>query len=283
MAIGVYSMHPGWVRTGGLTEALPRFTRVVGPLLRDPVAGRRHRRLAAGLAGRAARARAASGTTAGPGRLHRLPRTRESAAERDSAFAELVRRSGFDDSRAGASGDGGRAPDEQDRNRRGRGGGPGRGARARSRRTRRSPSTTRTRTPAATPTPSPSTIPGANLERRHRLHRLQRPQLPELRAPAGRARGGNQAGRDVALGLRRRGQVRVVLAPGGVFARPLHLADPRFHRMMSDLARFFREARGLRRRQRLRAFAGRVPRPGRVLALVRRPPAGAAGLGGLVR
>ena len=33
--------------------------------------------------------------------------------------------------------------------------------------------------------------------------------------------------------------------PGGVFARPLHLADPRFHRMMCDLARFFREARGL--------------------------------------
>ena len=33
--------------------------------------------------------------------------------------------------------------------------------------------------------------------------------------------------------------------PGGVFARPRHLADPRFHRMMSDLARFFREARGL--------------------------------------
>ena len=33
--------------------------------------------------------------------------------------------------------------------------------------------------------------------------------------------------------------------PGGVFARPLHLADPRFHRMIADLARFFREARGL--------------------------------------
>ena len=33
--------------------------------------------------------------------------------------------------------------------------------------------------------------------------------------------------------------------PLGVFARPAHLADPRFHRMIADLARFFREARGL--------------------------------------
>jgi predicted NAD/FAD-binding protein len=33
--------------------------------------------------------------------------------------------------------------------------------------------------------------------------------------------------------------------PRGVFARPTHIADPRFHRMIADLARFFREARGL--------------------------------------
>jgi uncharacterized protein len=33
--------------------------------------------------------------------------------------------------------------------------------------------------------------------------------------------------------------------PRGVFARPAHIADPRFHRMIADLARFFREARGL--------------------------------------
>ena len=33
--------------------------------------------------------------------------------------------------------------------------------------------------------------------------------------------------------------------PLGVFARPAHLADPRFHRMIADLARFFREARDL--------------------------------------
>ena len=38
-AIAVYSMHPGWVRTGGLDEALPRFARLARPLLRDPQQG----------------------------------------------------------------------------------------------------------------------------------------------------------------------------------------------------------------------------------------------------
>jgi predicted NAD/FAD-binding protein len=33
--------------------------------------------------------------------------------------------------------------------------------------------------------------------------------------------------------------------PLGLFAKPGHLVDPRFHRMLADLLRFFREARGL--------------------------------------
>ena len=33
------SMHPGWVATPGLTEALPGFARVMGPLLRTPADG----------------------------------------------------------------------------------------------------------------------------------------------------------------------------------------------------------------------------------------------------
>ncbi len=33
--------------------------------------------------------------------------------------------------------------------------------------------------------------------------------------------------------------------PAGVFARPAHIVDPRFHRMLADLVRFNREARGL--------------------------------------
>ena len=33
--------------------------------------------------------------------------------------------------------------------------------------------------------------------------------------------------------------------PLGLFAKPGHLVDPRFHRMLADLVRFFREAREL--------------------------------------
>ncbi len=39
----------------------------------------------------------------------------------------------------------------------------------------------------------------------------------------------------------------------GIFARPRHLVDPQFIRMLSDLLRFNREARGAARRQRERA------------------------------
>jgi len=34
--IAVYTMHPGWVATPGVSEALPGFDRLLGPLLRDP-------------------------------------------------------------------------------------------------------------------------------------------------------------------------------------------------------------------------------------------------------
>ena len=32
-------MHPGWTDTPGLVEALPRFARLMGPLLRTPAQG----------------------------------------------------------------------------------------------------------------------------------------------------------------------------------------------------------------------------------------------------
>ncbi len=48
--ITVHSVHPGWVATAGVQESLPRFNKVMGPLLRDPDAGRRHDRLARRLA-----------------------------------------------------------------------------------------------------------------------------------------------------------------------------------------------------------------------------------------
>jgi NAD(P)-dependent dehydrogenase (short-subunit alcohol dehydrogenase family) len=34
-----HAMHPGWVNTPGVDASLPRFRRVVGPLLRTPVQG----------------------------------------------------------------------------------------------------------------------------------------------------------------------------------------------------------------------------------------------------
>ena len=92
-------MHPGWVRTGGLDEALPRFARLARPLLRDPQQG----------ADTAVWLLAAPEAPSGPSGfwhdrqprpLHRLPRTRETESERRAAWDGLVRLSGFDD-RAG--------------------------------------------------------------------------------------------------------------------------------------------------------------------------------------
>ncbi len=37
--IGVHSMHPGWADTPGVTDSLPRFAAVTGPLLRDAESG----------------------------------------------------------------------------------------------------------------------------------------------------------------------------------------------------------------------------------------------------
>jgi NAD(P)-dependent dehydrogenase (short-subunit alcohol dehydrogenase family) len=38
-AIGVHATHPGWATTPGVTESLPRFDKVMGPLLRDADSG----------------------------------------------------------------------------------------------------------------------------------------------------------------------------------------------------------------------------------------------------
>lgn len=37
--VGVHSMHPGWADTPGVTDSLPGFSRVIGPLLRTPAEG----------------------------------------------------------------------------------------------------------------------------------------------------------------------------------------------------------------------------------------------------
>ena len=38
-AVGVWATHPGWADTPGVTESLPRFGKVAGPILRDAVDG----------------------------------------------------------------------------------------------------------------------------------------------------------------------------------------------------------------------------------------------------
>ncbi len=37
--VAVHAMHPGWARTPGITDSLPRFAKVVAPILRTPAQG----------------------------------------------------------------------------------------------------------------------------------------------------------------------------------------------------------------------------------------------------
>jgi NAD(P)-dependent dehydrogenase (short-subunit alcohol dehydrogenase family) len=37
--VAVHAMHPGWAQTPGITDSLPRFARVIGPILRSPDEG----------------------------------------------------------------------------------------------------------------------------------------------------------------------------------------------------------------------------------------------------
>ena len=241
--IRVYSMHPGWVRTGGLSDALPRFTRLVGPLLRDPQQG----------ADTAVWLLASPDVPRGPsGFWHdRRPAdapaaadARERRASASARSAELVRLQRVRRLRRGGA-RAGRRPDEQGRNRGRRGGGAGRRARARPRRARDHRlrgrlarrwarahgrrSTSRARTSTSTSASSSSTTATTRTS-------------SACWTSSGCATKPAEMSLSVSDG---EGEFEWCSRPGGVFARPLHLADPRFHRMIADLARFFREARGL--------------------------------------
>jgi NAD(P)-dependent dehydrogenase (short-subunit alcohol dehydrogenase family) len=89
-AAGFHSMHPGWADTPGLTSSLPRFHRLMRPVLRDAGQG----------ADTAVWLLACDEADAHPGALwhdrrpraeHRLPGTRESAADRAEVWEELIR------------------------------------------------------------------------------------------------------------------------------------------------------------------------------------------------
>jgi NAD(P)-dependent dehydrogenase (short-subunit alcohol dehydrogenase family) len=93
--VAVHSVHPGWVATPGVTSSLPRFDRVMKPLLRNPDAGAD---TIVWLAG-------SRGATKHPGAFwhdrrvrpkHRVPWTRESAAERAALFDRCAALCGLD-------------------------------------------------------------------------------------------------------------------------------------------------------------------------------------------
>ncbi len=92
--VSVHSMHPGWADTPGVQSWMPRFRKVMRPLLRDADQGADTVAWLAGAEEPAAR----SGLfwhDREPRRVHRVPWTRETPAERRLLWEECVRRSGW--------------------------------------------------------------------------------------------------------------------------------------------------------------------------------------------
>jgi NAD(P)-dependent dehydrogenase (short-subunit alcohol dehydrogenase family) len=86
----VHAMHPGWADTPGVRASLPRFHRLTRPLLRTPEQGAD---TIVWLAAAAEPARSTGGFWHDRRRrpTHRLPWTRESAAEREALWAACER------------------------------------------------------------------------------------------------------------------------------------------------------------------------------------------------
>jgi NAD(P)-dependent dehydrogenase (short-subunit alcohol dehydrogenase family) len=90
------AMHPGWARTPGLTESLPGFDRVMGPILRTPAEG------VDTIVWLATAPRAAIGSgrlflDRRPRPFDRVPWTRLAAAQRRRLWDVVVARAGIDD------------------------------------------------------------------------------------------------------------------------------------------------------------------------------------------
>lgn len=87
-SIVVHSMHPGWVDTPGVQSALPKFHRLLGPVLRTPEQG------ADTVAWLAASPEAAMSTgkfwlDRAPRKTHRIARTLEDEKSREALWAQL--------------------------------------------------------------------------------------------------------------------------------------------------------------------------------------------------
>ena len=237
-------MHPGWVRTGGLDDALPRFARLARPLLRDPQQGADTAVWLLAAPRRPHRTRAAFGTTAcrAPYTACReLGRPKRSGGRSGTGSLRL---SGFDD-RSG----------ERD---------PAAGERPMSRiavvgagisglvaareldlaghdvvvfEADARPGGHSNTVPVETPGGAWNVDTGFIV-----FNDRNYPNFERLLGELGVASQPAEMSLSVADG---RGGFEWSSNARGVFARPAHIADPRFHRMIADLARFFREARGL--------------------------------------
>lgn len=97
--VSAHSMHPGWADTPGVQTSLPRFRKLMRPLLRDSDHG----------ADTVVWLATAAEPAASPGLfwhdraprpLHRLPRTKETPAERRQLWDECARLSGWTEGEA---------------------------------------------------------------------------------------------------------------------------------------------------------------------------------------
>jgi NAD(P)-dependent dehydrogenase (short-subunit alcohol dehydrogenase family) len=92
----VHSMHPGWAATPGVETSLPRFHRVMGPLLRTPEEGA-DTIVWLGAAPEPERDSGRFWHDRRPRPTHRVPWTRERPGDRGRLWQECCRLSGWDD------------------------------------------------------------------------------------------------------------------------------------------------------------------------------------------
>jgi dehydrogenase/reductase SDR family member 12 len=89
-----HAMHPGWARTAGVAESLPRFNRVMRPLLRTPEEGA-DTIVWLGAAEEPAATTGLFWHDRRPRPTHRVPWTRESRADRERLWAACAQLSGW--------------------------------------------------------------------------------------------------------------------------------------------------------------------------------------------